>query len=194
MSEHPRTGAWTGSRLGLLFYFDTNFVDDESPAALELRQLDADGWLLLARSDTVDTELATHPDQRRRAELHEVSSGYPESLGPMVLDHSRLGFAYLGTAADAAHIERVLAVLFPGTSRHSTSRTGMNNVRDAMHVATTIRCGGNVFITRDKRLLAKSAATATAFNGFQIMTPERALAFATRVSARYEYRMSHPLP
>lgn len=185
----------SGSRLGLLFYFDNNIVGDRTTATEELRALDRDGWIDLARSDTVDTELSDTKDPARRDELLNESSAYFESLGPLVLDHSRLGFAVLGNDDDEDRLDRVYRILFPDSDRHHAG-TGRarRKIRDAMHVATAIRYGGNVFVTRDERdLVSKSHAIAAAFDGFKIMTPETALAFARRMKARYDCRHTHPL-
>lgn len=179
-------------RLGVRFYFDTNFVTDDSPAAQELRQLHRDGWISLWRTDTVDTELASMPDGERRRELLEATSHYVQSFGPMVLGHSRLDFAVLGSDEDTERLDRVFAILFPGSARRDQS-TGRarRKLRAAMHVATAIRYGANAFITRDgDDLLPKDAAIAKALNGFRIMTPECALAFAHRMLERYKTRMA----
>lgn len=176
------------NRLGVRFYFDNNFVTDDSLAAAALRRYHDEGWIDLWRTDTLDTELADAKDSER---LMNESSRYVESLGPAVWGHSRWGHSVFASEEDAKRIDHVFAILFPGSDRHDLS-TGRarRKLRDAMHVATAIRYGANGFITRDKRdLVRKSDAIAGAFNGFRIMTPERALAFVERMKARYEARM-----
>ena len=60
-----------------------------------------------------------------------------------------------------------------------------------MHVATAIRYGANGFITRDiADLGSKEIEVAEAFNGFRIMTPERALGFVHRMFDRYKARVA----
>lgn len=184
----------TENRLGLRFYFDNNFVGDRSNACEELRGLDRSGWIDLARSDTVDTELADTKDPERREQLLAESAAYWESFGPLVLDHSRLGSTVVGSADDHDRLDHVYRILFPGSDRHSAA-TGRarRKLRDAMHVATAIRYGGMLFVTRDERdLVSKSDAIAAAFNGFTIMLPETALALAQRMKARYDHRQAHP--
>jgi hypothetical protein len=181
-------------RLGVRFYFDTNFVDDESAAAKRLRELHREGWIGLLRTDTVDTELETASDADKRASLLAASSRYIESLGPVVLDHSRLNFSVLGSDVDEERLDRIYRILFPDSDRSDTS-TGRSRrkVRDAMHLATALRYGAGAsggFITRDEDILAKAGVLATAFNDFRVYTPERALAFAERMRGRYLLRMA----
>jgi hypothetical protein len=174
-------------RLGIRFYFDTNFVTDTSDAATRLRQLHEEGWINLWRTDTVDTELQNANDEKRRG-LLDRSAPYVESMGVLVWDHSRWGHAIWGNDDDAERLDRVFRVLFPGSKRtdQSTGRS-RRKLRDAMHVATAIRYGANGFITRDEAdLLARKLAIADDFDGFQIMTPEEAFAFVERARARNE--------
>jgi hypothetical protein len=189
-------GAVAGTVLGLLLYVDNNFIGDPSEAAESLRTFNREGWINLGRTDTVDTELADVKDPVKRAELLEESGTYVESFGPAVFDHSRLDHAVFAGEEDTDRIDAVYAILFPGSDRRDSS-TGRarRKLRDAMHIATAIRYGGTLFVTRDlEDLVSKSDAIAAAFNGFRIMTPERALAFVQRVKARHDHRQEHPLP
>lgn len=189
ITENPRRGPVAANRLGLLFYVDTNFVDNPSPEAAELRALYQNGWLGLIRTDTVDTELGDKNDPERRAELLDASAQYPESLGPLVLGHSRLDHAVLGSDEDDERLDRVFRVLFPYGDRHATSGRARRKLRDAMHVATAMRYGADAFVTADHDdLVSKSDDVAAAFNGFRIMTPSSALAFARRMLHRYNVR------
>jgi hypothetical protein len=178
-------------RLGIRFYFDTNFVTDESEAAESLRLMHEDGWINLWRTDTVDTELQGAKDEKRDG-LLAASAPYVESMGPLVLDNSRWDGAVWGNDEDAERIDSVFRILFPDSDRddHSTGRA-RRKLRDAMHVATSIRYAGSGLVTRDDEdLLSKSAEIAAEFNGFRIMTPEVALAFAERGRSRYDARES----
>jgi len=124
----------------VILYFDVNFVDDETPAAHRLRQYHAEGWITLIRSDTLDTELENTKDESKREELLAASRPYIESLGPGVVGSSRVGHMLIASDNDAAGLDRVYSILFPGSDRrHSSHR----KVRDAMHVATAIRYGGH---------------------------------------------------
>lgn len=181
-------------RLGVRFYFDTNFVGDDSAAAKRLRELHREGWIGLLRTDTVDTELDAASDPDKRAALLEASSEFIESLGPVVLDHSRLDFSVLGSDEDEARLDRVYRILFPDSDRSDTSAgRSRRKMRDAMHVATALRYGAGMnggFITRDEDIVSKAAHLAAAFNDFRVFTPEQALVFAERMRGRYLHRMA----
>lgn len=184
----------SGCRLGLVLYFDTNFAGDSSDAACELRALDRDGWIDLARTDTVDTELGGATDETRRAALLAETNGYVESMGPMVWDHSRRGHAVWANDDDSERLDRVHSILFPNTDRHARTGWAKRKLRDAMHVATAIRYGANAFITRDEQdLVSKSDEIAAAFDGFQIMPPEMAQAFVRRRKNRCGDTEADPL-
>jgi hypothetical protein len=77
------------SALGLLFFIDTHFLDDQSSAALDLKRLREEGQIALARTDVIDTELMRAPTDK--GDLATQASDYPEVLGPWVLGQSRLG-------------------------------------------------------------------------------------------------------
>lgn len=176
-------------RLGLRFYFDTNFVEDHSDAATQLREYHRAGSVDLWRTDTVDTELASASDERTRRDLLDASAPYVESLGVAVVGHSRFDHSFVGDDADEARLDRVYCILFPNSDRHDTS-TGRSRrkLRDAMHIATAVRYGCSGFITRDNGdLVPKAAAIEKAF-GLRIMQPEQAVAFVERIAARYDAR------
>jgi hypothetical protein len=179
------------SKLGLRFVVDTNAVDDQSAEMAELRQMWRDGWIELTRTDTVDTELAQREDPEHRAHLLSLSGEMIEQFGPLVLGHSRLGFCVLGGDQESEEWDRLWDVMYPGRDR-TTARK--NDIRDAMHVATAMRYGLNTLITSDKALLKKADVVKAAYNGFSILAPAQALAFALRMLTRHEYRMQNPLP
>jgi hypothetical protein len=176
------------NRLGVILYFDVNFVDDESPAARELRRYYSEGWIMLMRSDTLDTELEGTQDEAKRLELLAAAQPYIESLGPAVFGSSRFDHSVFGNENDDARLDRVYSILFPNSDRRDDSpKRARRKIRDAMHVATAIRYGGNGFVTRDRHdLLRKSDAIAQAFDGFRIWSPEGA--FVERMKERYDQR------
>jgi len=119
---------------GLTLYIDTHILDAEEDASVRLRRLRQEGWIELQRTDVMDTEIAAAPDDKWPS-LTEASAEYPEALGPMVVGHSRVGFAVVGSEEDVDRLDGVFAVLFPNVNR-ATSRK--NHIRDAMHIATAI--------------------------------------------------------
>ncbi|HEY0639837.1 MAG TPA: hypothetical protein VGD67_19495 [Pseudonocardiaceae bacterium] len=173
--------------LNLSIYIDTHILDASDEAAVTLRRLHKEGWIALARTDVIDTELASASTELRDT-LTTLSSEYPETLGPMVLGHSRLGASVLASADDATRLDAVWSILYPGVNRATARKS---HFRDAMHVATAIRYGAYAFVTRDRRILNKHAAVAEAFNGFRIWSPEEAVAYAfKRISkSRQLHRM-----
>jgi hypothetical protein len=150
----------TRPHLGLVFYVDPGFVGDIASACLELRELELDRWVTIQPTDSFDTELAPPTTNASAVEL--------------------------GRARTSAY-PQVLALLVPLDD--GTLVTPRCTVRDAMPVATTVCSGGLYFITRDKAILQRRVELFAAFNLYT-MTPERALAFAKLVKARYEHRES----
>jgi hypothetical protein len=160
--------------VGLTRYIDTHLVDAPDETVGRLRRLRQEGWISLQRTDTMDIELADAP-AARLPRLMEASAAYPEPLGPVVSGHSRWDFSVWGSQEDSERLDEVFAILFPAVNRATCRR---NHVRDAMHIATSIRYGGYGFITREKRLLNKAARIAERFQGFRLWSPEQALAEA----------------
>jgi hypothetical protein len=80
----------------------------------------------------------------------------------------------------------VLAIIGPDIERES--KRGRKTFRDAMHVATAIRYAADAFVTREQRLLGADTRVTDEFDGFRVMSPERALAFVDRMKVRYETR------
>lgn len=153
------------------YTFDTHLVDCESPAMDRLRALDLAGWIYLSRTDTVDTELARAKPAGKKLALLALSAPYVENLGPIVLNSSRLDHAVYANEADAARLDAVFRILWPNTDRYSTSRMAGNKLRDAQHIATSIRIGATGFLTREKDLLKRRDAIRTAFGGFDLLDP-----------------------
>jgi hypothetical protein len=163
----------------LPFFIDTHIIDATDDAATRLHRLHREGWIRLQRSDTMDFELSTAPDEKRAA-LMTASSSYPEALGVAVLNHSFAGTSVLASEEDADRVDAVFSIMLPNSGK---SMVRDSHVHDAMHIATAIGYGGYGFVTRDKRLLNKDGEISTRFNGFRILTPEHALEIAmTRIT------------
>lgn len=151
-------------------YKDTNTVNanlnDTAINELEkLAELYPDN-LMFEKTDTLDTELSENPPYN--AARLKKSDGYIESYGVAVLGHSRLGHSLLGNELDEKQFSEILEIIFGKKVRSSYTK---QEIRDAMHIMTTIRYGGNYLITYDKKLLAKSEQLFKRFNSTIICTP-----------------------
>lgn len=156
----------------LSYYLDVNAVDENTAGMDQLRRARLEGWIRLQKTDTLDTELLGAPPDKL-SELLRQSAAFAESFGPMVLDHSRLDRSVLASSEDVGRLAMVVKILKPGVENQEDLKP--NDMRDAMHVATSIRYGGTGFITRDLNLLRKAEAIRAAFNHFQVCDPENAL-------------------
>jgi hypothetical protein len=162
------------------FVVDTNFINDPTPAVRQLRALNDDGTVYLSRTDTLGTELARAKGERGVA-LRALADEHVEHRGPIVRGVSRWDTSVWPTADDEARLDRVFAVCFPGSHRDADRS---NNLRDAMHIATSIRYGAQGFITRDKRILRRAVNMRTAFDAFVVTDPEGALEIVERLASR----------
>lgn len=155
-------------------YKDTNTINanlqDSAVNALEELAEQYPDNLMFEKTDTLDTELLENP-QHNVGRLKK-SDQYIESFGVAVLGHSRLGHTVVGSEEDDKMFSEILGILFGKKQRSSYTR---QEIRDAMHVMTTIRYGGNYLITYDKKLLAQSKKLFNRFNATIICTPSDCL-------------------
>lgn len=166
-----------------LVVVDTNIVDE--PDIEFLRSLSAAGSIRLARTDTVDTELALKSDAEELERLTSQSAQLEEVAGPLVLGHSRLGIAHLGATTETDLLGEVNALLWgPGTDADPDSHRSRRRFRDAMHIATSIGAGADLFVTHDglngadRSLLGRAAAIQERF-GLQVVSLARAVEMFT---------------
>ena len=158
------------------FVLDTSDVIERwnNPAEyLELEQLRIENRVVLAKTDVVDTEL----DANKNIILcgsFLASIDLLELHSPMVVDHSRFGHSVLASEEDVIRLERVKSVI---RVREASERREKHDVRDAMHVATSIRYGFSGFITGDDRLLKLDQKFSHEF-GFRIFDAPGAVSFA----------------
>jgi hypothetical protein len=169
------------ARLGIRYCIDTNVFIDRGMAedVDRLFELAADGWVNLAKADTLDTERIDGADQDLVDRRLLETAGIIELLGPRVLDHSRLDYSVLGSEADAESLDEVWEALFPNLDR-STARK--NHVRDAMHINTARRYGCDAFVTNERRLLDR----ANRVDGIWIASPSAATERVIELRRRYE--------
>jgi len=151
-------------------YIDTNCVNarQNKPVLNQLEKLYQEEKILIETTDTFETELLEgkgYPQGLKKA------LNYVFSFGPGVIGHSRVGYCIVGSKEDDNRLGRVLEIIFGKKLRKDYSR---NEIRDAMHIATTIRYGGTYFVTQDKTLLRKSENIRKEFQTL-IVNPEDCL-------------------
>lgn len=158
----------------IAIYKDTNTINanlkDSAVNALEELAERYPEKLMFEKTDTLDTELLENP--HHNAGRLKKSDQYIESFGVAVLGHSRLGHTVVGSEADDIMFTDILKILFGKKQRSSYTK---QEIRDAMHVMTTVRYGGNYLITYDKKLLDKSGQLFNRFNATIICNPNDCL-------------------
>jgi predicted nucleic acid-binding protein len=138
----------------------------------ELQVLHEQFRVSLAKTDVVDTEL--NPERNVIEEGHFLTSvKFLELHGPVVLDHSRLDHSVLASDEDVQRLGRVKEII---GVRVISERAAKHDLRDAMHIATSIRYGYDGFITRDERLLKYHDQFHSEY-GFRIMNHGEAVAW-----------------
>lgn len=151
-------------------YIDTNCVNArQNNAALnQLEKLYEEEKIIIETTDTFETELLEGKSYSRGL---RKAMNYVFSFGPSVVGHSRIGSCIVGSEEDDRRLGRVLEIIFGRKLRKDYSR---NQIRDAMHLATTIRYGGTYFVTQDNSLLKKAEVIRKEFQTI-IVTPEDCL-------------------
>ena len=156
---------WTQLR----WFLDSNVIDAEG--AVDLRRLGKLGWVWLSVTDVAHTEPAQNPDFYEQL-LPDLAS-FDVALGPMVLNHSRLGWSITGDNEDQQLLESVYLAIWPSgdymAARETSSKLGRNRFRDAMHIAWAIRYHGTGFVTEDKALLRAASRVAERFDSFRVV-------------------------
>lgn len=160
--------------LGTTHYLDSNaFIDlaDDSSVDTPMGFLYAaylHGWIGICITDTLGTERTKRFGQD--LDVHDPSRWFFESMGPMILGHSRCDSSVMGSVEDDERLSNVLEVLHPATSQGSLKE---NDIRDGMHLATALRYGAQYFVTRDKGILNKGEELAKRF-GLVVLPPSDA--------------------
>lgn len=155
-------------------YIDTNAINSrQNDAAInEIEEL-ADkfpDYLIIEKTDTLDTELLE--DKSYNVGRLKKSSNYIESHGLAVLGQSRLGHSVLGTTKEDLEFGEILEIIFGKKNRDKYTK---QELRDAMHIMTAIRYGGNYLITNDKKMILSSDKISKRFNSTIITIPVEAL-------------------
>lgn len=156
-------------------YIDTNCINARQgePHLNELEKLYEEGKILIEKTDTLDTELREGEGYKRG---QRKSLSYVESYGPAVVENSRVGSSIVGSKEDDVRLSRVLEVLWGKKTRKSYSK---NEIRDAMHISTAIRYGGNFFVTLESGILENAGELQGEFN-IKVRSPENCLVDVTK--------------
>jgi len=165
---------------------DTSDVIEWRNSPLEYKELEIlyeQFRVFLAKTDVVDTEL--DPKKNVLVGDHFLASiKFLELHGPVVLDHSRLDHTVLASEEDVQRLDRVKEIV---GIRSTSERKTKHDLRDAMHIATSIRYGYDGFITRDKRLEKRNDQFLSEFR-FRIMNVEDAVAHVNGLIDHEAYR------
>lgn len=121
----------------------TDGMEAELAAIQQLIEYRKEYRVELAKTDTVETERTEGESPSTAAARVAETAEFIEVLGIGVVGHSRWGHALSGNDEDNDMFVREFDTLFPNGDRNASDRTSVHNVRDAMHVATTIRSGFN---------------------------------------------------
>lgn len=149
----------------------------------ELETLYGQCRVFLAKTDVVDAEL--DPGKNDMVGNHFLASmNFLELHGPVVLDHSRLDHSLLASEADIQRLDRVKEIVGVRTSRE---RNASHDLRDAMHIATSIRYGYDGFVTGEKRLINRNDRFLSEY-GFRIMNVGSAVAYVRNLIDHVAYR------
>ena len=154
---------------------DTSVVIEWHKFPLEYQELETlheQFRVFLAKTDVVDTEL--DPEKNEMVGDHFIASiRLLELHGPLVLGHSRLDHSLLASEEDVQRLDRIKEIVGIRTSRE---RNASHDLRDAMHIATSIRYGYDGFVTGEKRLINRNDRFLSEY-GFRIMNIGSAVAY-----------------
>ena len=156
---------------GLCLYFDTNIIGDQAKAVQDLWRCRSEGWIRIQRTDTMDPELERASELKRQDLLAE-SAQLAESLGGVRIEVAAGVPEVTASAQSRRDLEDALQILHPGSTE--LPRRG-NDVRDAMHICCAARYAAQIFVTRDKGVLKKSAQIWERFS-LDVANPEVTLA------------------
>ena len=178
------------NRLGLSYCLDTclviDLVTNNASSELEtLVDLCAKGWLTLAVTDVVGTEVNAQTGEALPRWIEDRGVFLPEVLGPLVLGHSRLDHAVLSSEEDQQRLDKVFSEVKPGQADLPRRERNPHDQRDAMHVATASRYAYDGLLTSDIDLLKASTRLSGTSDRFRISTPANALTVVSRLKGRF---------
>lgn len=150
----------------VLVVLDSNciYAQKENEAVAELKRLYKAESILLEKTDVMDTEF-------------QEGKGYPlglkesshliEMCGFGVVGHSRLNHCIVGNEKEEKIFKFLLQLVWGTENPRQPSK---QEVRDVMHIHTSIYYGATHFVTEDNELISKSNKIFEKF-GLKVMTP-----------------------
>ncbi|MFF2566690.1 hypothetical protein [Streptomyces sp. NPDC058084] len=119
----------------------------------------------------MDTERLEGQDESVQAERMAEGAHLPEALGPFVYGQSRFDASVFASPDDEPRIRDAFAIFFANKDWETADN---NSRRDAMHVATAARYGGQAFVTAEKQLFVRNQQIKAAL-GIYIWSPTQAV-------------------
>lgn len=171
----------TRNLTGIHWALDTNIIGN--PDLQSLIKLFDLGWLYLETPDTVQFELTFTKDENKREQLLSERNNFPMPMGPMVLNHSQLGFSVNGSKQDEERLHEVHLIIWKSNTFEedallSTEFTNARHrLRDTMIVSTSIRYNLNTLVSLDEDLLSASPRLFEKY-GFRVISLEAAISNA----------------
>lgn len=146
---------------GIHWSLDTNIIGNRDLRTL--KRLFSLGWIYLETPDTVQFELTFTKNQKKRKELLFERSSFPMPMGPIVLNHSQLGFSVKGSPEDETRLQEVHQLIWKTHTFQDDAALAESNgkarhrLRDSMIVSTTIRYNLEALVSLDDGLLDASS-------------------------------------
>jgi hypothetical protein len=155
----------------LTITIDTNCINARPslPAMTHLERLHADGRIQIGKTDVLDTELSESKGAYGQA-ARRKSAKLVEDMGTLIIGHSRIGHARVGSDDDQALYDSIAGVIFGEPLRGLHRR----QVRDVMMLATHMKNKRDLLVTLDKDLLDRAEPIQRQF-GVTVLTPDECL-------------------
>lgn len=162
---------------GLSWAIDNQIVDH--PEAWFLKRCYDEGWIYLQTPDAVHFEQARATDQGKREQLSDLRSNYPMPAGVFLLNFSHMNSGLLATPQQIAELSLIHEIIWQRSlesdiSCLNTNRKALRRVGDSHIVATSIYNAIPALVTTDQRIHDAGQILSWVFNGFTILSIERA--------------------
>ena len=146
---------------GIHWALDTNIIGNKNLKTL--KRLFSLGWIYLETPDTVQFEISFTKDEKKKKRLLTERSSFPMPMGPIVLNHSQLGFSVNSSPEDETRLYEVHQIIWSSrtfkedAAEAETNAKARHRLRDTMIVSTSIRYNLNTLVSLDERLLSASS-------------------------------------